>query len=372
VLLLPAGPMTPLLVGPTGVALAALEACCDTLCGWGHPGQGPLGRLRRRGGQSSIDLHALGMVAVTGADHPHQCRGTWRTPRGPRHPTSVDHLAPQWPFGTIAHVAPRPGLRGQALAPYRHAVPGPLGPTPQATGGRQRVLQRTTPRRRRHRQPVPLSHRGQPPAPPVRPPPLVVAGHPAMRQRGPLGRQPRQGQWVPRAGAATGGGHTGFVPPGLRLRPLLGQGPPQGHQGVALARHVAQGDGPWAVGALAQATAPRPGPPSDSRPDFGNPAGAHTHTPSACPHGVVTGRSNAARHGASSHAAPPMQPCRGRRDGPKRDAIAALCLRLTADSRPQTEVLAGCVRVGPWQVATKGAIKVCKRGMTWSTLAGAT
>src|SRR5205807_1796031 len=98
-------------------------------------------------------------------------------------------------------------------------------------------------------------------------------------------------------------------------------------------------------------------PPTDSRPDFGNPEGSHPNTPSAWPTWVLTWLINPGRNGSSSHASQPMKPCRGRRDWPKRYAIAAIFLRSTSDHRPHTEVLACCSAACPWQLVTKGFMK---------------
>jgi hypothetical protein len=110
----------------TGFALAALDTCFDAMCGFGHPGQCPLRRLRCSIGQIIIHLHHLLVVAVPGADHHQQFLIALLTPMGPRHHTSCDHLDHQWPFGAIAHVDPLPGLLVEPLAPHRHAVPRPL------------------------------------------------------------------------------------------------------------------------------------------------------------------------------------------------------------------------------------------------------
>ena len=362
-MMLPASPMAHFIVGQTGFARAALEAFFDTMFGlatraacWGVSGAV---------GQIITDLHDLLIVAVTVVDHHQQFLIALLTPMGSRHHPSFDYLNHQWlePSRTsIRCQASRPGLGSiPPRLPGHWGRPRPLGaaagspdhdttyakappactapPTPPADGETSTAAP---------------SHRHR---------------NPAMRRRGTIARQHLQGQWVPRAVASAGGGYPGFVQPGLIVPPLFGQVQPQVNQNVALARHVAQVDGHLAVVDFAQPTAPLLGHlrlPTG----LGNPEGSNTNTPAAVPKWVLTWRINSERNGASSHSSQPMQPCRGRRDWPKRYAIDSLFLRSTSDSRPQTEVLACCMRVGPWKVSTKGAIKVCKRGMTWSKILG--
>jgi hypothetical protein len=61
---MPPRPMTDLIVRSPGVTLAALEACCDALCGVGYTGQRPQRCLRRGVGPIKIDLHPLLVVSV--------------------------------------------------------------------------------------------------------------------------------------------------------------------------------------------------------------------------------------------------------------------------------------------------------------------
>jgi len=112
--------------------------------------------------------------------------------------------------------------------------------------------------------------------------------------------------------------------------------------------------------------------PTDAVPAVGKPEGANPRTPSACPKGAATWPANSGRTGTSSPGAQPRKRGRGRRSCPKRYAIDAIFLRSTSESRPQIEVWACWARSGRQKVATKGALKVVKRGSPWSKIAGAT
>src|SRR5947209_10053064 len=105
-MMLPPCPMAHLIVRQTRFALASLETCFDAMCGFGHPGTLPQGRLRHRIGPIIVTLHHCLLVAVAGAEHHHHLLIARLTPMGSRHPTSFDCLSPQRTFPAIAHVDP--------------------------------------------------------------------------------------------------------------------------------------------------------------------------------------------------------------------------------------------------------------------------
>jgi hypothetical protein len=219
---------------------------------------------------------------------------------------SFDHVAPPRACGTLPDLAPPPGLSAERPGPRLHALPRPRGRTPRATRGRRLGLPSPPQGVRRHRQPVALLQSRPPPTQPIRTSPLVSTSHPALRQRCTVCLPPLHGPWGSRAVPPGGLGDTGVVPAGLLLGPGCGPGQPPGNPGVAPARHVAQGEGPWRVVDLAQATPPRPRHPSHSRPALGNADQPHTSTPSPGPHGVPTGPAMPCAHGRIVPAAQPM------------------------------------------------------------------
>src|SRR4029077_16312014 len=109
-MLRPTRPVTPLIVRQTGFAFAALHTLFKAMLGLGHSSKFPNWGLRRRVREVIIHLHHLLLVAVTGADDPHQLLIAWLTPMGSRHPTSCDGLNPQGTCTAIAHVDAVPGL----------------------------------------------------------------------------------------------------------------------------------------------------------------------------------------------------------------------------------------------------------------------
>src|SRR5512145_3568271 len=168
--MMPPRPMPDLIVREAGFTLAALEACCDALVGFGHPGQLPQRCPRRGGGEINIDLHHLLVVSIAVASHAEQLLVAWLSPRRPRHHAAFDHLDHQRPLGAVAHVEPLPGALGKRCTPRLDTWPGRPRETAPPAGRRQRRLQGTDPGMARHRQPRALTEAIEPTTPPLRPP----------------------------------------------------------------------------------------------------------------------------------------------------------------------------------------------------------
>src|SRR5262245_32798608 len=125
-MLVPARPMTPLIVGQPGFALPAWEACFNAMFGFGDLGTWPQRCLRRSVGQIIIALHDLLVVSVTRAPHPPHLLIALLTPRGARHHASFDEVNHQRPLRSIADIHAPPDLLVQRLTPRRHAWPGTI------------------------------------------------------------------------------------------------------------------------------------------------------------------------------------------------------------------------------------------------------
>src|SRR2546426_1378998 len=125
-MMLPTRPMAYLIVRQTGFALTALNTLFDPMGSFGHPGQLPQRRLRRRVRQVIIHLYHLCLVSVTGADDHQQLLVALLTPMGSGHHTACDHLDHQRSFAPIAHVDAPPGIIAQRCGPRGHALPGTL------------------------------------------------------------------------------------------------------------------------------------------------------------------------------------------------------------------------------------------------------
>src|SRR5712691_716940 len=125
-MMLPTRPMAYLIVRQTGFALTALNTLFDPMGSFGHPGQLPQRRLRRRVRQVIIHLYHLCLVSVTGADDHQQLLVALLTPMGSGHHTACDHLDHQRSFAPIAHGDAPPGIIAQRCGPRGHALPGTL------------------------------------------------------------------------------------------------------------------------------------------------------------------------------------------------------------------------------------------------------
>src|SRR5215468_11680729 len=142
-MMLPTPPITHLIVRQTRFALASLETCFNAMCGCGHPGKFPQGRLRHRIGQIIVPLHHLLLVAVTIAYHHQRLLITLLTPRGSGDHPSLHGLNHQGTFTAIAHVEPLPGFLTERLTPGLDAVPGTLAWASSAARLRGRCVQVT-------------------------------------------------------------------------------------------------------------------------------------------------------------------------------------------------------------------------------------
>src|SRR5688572_9199478 len=121
---MPPRPMTDRSVRSPRFTLAALEACFETMCGFGDTGPLPPRCPRGSVGERKIDLHPLLVVSGAGAEDAYQLLVAWWPPRRPRPHASCDHLDHPRPFGAGAHVDPLPGALVQRGTPDRDAVPG--------------------------------------------------------------------------------------------------------------------------------------------------------------------------------------------------------------------------------------------------------
>src|SRR2546425_6330565 len=218
-MLLPARPMAPLIVGQARFALASLHTFFDAMFGFGHPGQ-----LRKRGlrdhvGQIIIHLDHLLLVTITGADHHQKLLVALLTPVGSRHHTAFDHVNHQRPFGTIAHVDPPPGRSAERLGPRLDALPRPLRRASLAAVVWRWRLEITHHGVRWHRKPRAFAQSRQAPTKPVWAPHLVVPSNPAMWQRRTVVLKHLHSQLVTGAVASAGLGHPCFMPPSLILGP---------------------------------------------------------------------------------------------------------------------------------------------------------
>src|SRR6266852_8253280 len=179
-MMLPTCPIAHLIVRQTRFAFASLETFFDAMFGFGHPGTLPQGRLRHRIGQIIINLHHFLLVTVAVADHHQHLLIALLTPMGSRPHTSFDGLNHQRTFTAIAYVDPLPGFLTKRLTPGLNAVPGTLAWASPAARLRGLCFQGTPRRVRRYRQPGPLTQRCKPTTKPLRTPPLVVTGQPAL------------------------------------------------------------------------------------------------------------------------------------------------------------------------------------------------
>ena len=227
---MPPRPMTDLIVRSPGFTLAALEACCDAMFGFGHAGSLPPRCPRLGVGPLPIHLHHLLVVAVAVAEHDDQLRVALLPPGRTRHHTSFDPVDHPRPFGAVAHGDPFPSALVKRCTPRLHALPGPLRAAPPAAVCRRCRLQVTPQRVPRDRQQRALAEAIEPTTTPRRTTHVVIARNPPMWQGGAVLLQPFPRPLVTGAVAPLGWGHTGFVQASLLLGPCFGAGLPHVHQ----------------------------------------------------------------------------------------------------------------------------------------------